>query len=61
VIFTPEALERQVLVLATKNAELLMALEQISRKKKMDAVAAVSMRAIADTALRSAGIRVERT
>ena len=54
----PEALARQVMILAARNAELLMALEEIVRKKKMDAVAAVSMKAIATEALRSSGIRV---
>jgi predicted Fe-Mo cluster-binding NifX family protein len=51
-------LERQVIHLAAANAELLMALEEIAKKKKMDAVAAVSMKAIAVAALSAAGIKV---
>jgi|GEM_PF-5229322 len=54
---SPGALERQIMVLAARNAELLMALEEIARKKKMDAVAAVSMKAIAVSALQASGIR----
>jgi hypothetical protein len=58
VIASPQALERQIMVLAARNAELLMALEDIVRKKKMDAVAAISMKAIATAALKASGIRV---
>lgn len=54
---SPQALERQIIALAARNAELLRALEDIARKKKMDAVAAVSMKAIAVSALQSCGIR----
>lgn len=57
-VANPEALSRQIMILAARNAELLMALEEIARKKKMDAVAAVSMKAIAVSALHPSGIRV---
>jgi hypothetical protein len=51
------SLEGQVIALAAKNAELLMALEEIAKKRKLDATAAASMRAIARSALEAAGIR----
>lgn len=55
---SPEALSRQIMILAARNADLLMALEEIARKKKMDAVAAASMKAIAVSALKASGIRM---
>jgi hypothetical protein len=44
-------LERQVAALAAANAHMRLALEEIGRKKKLDAVAAASMQAIARAAL----------
>lgn len=52
-----QSLEMQIVILAARNAELLIAMEQIARKKKMDAVAAVAMKAIAISALNASGIR----
>ena len=56
---TPDVvLERQILVLAAKNADLMIALEEIDAvavSKK--AGAAIKMQAIARRALRDAGIR----
>ena len=43
--------------MAATNAELLMALEEIAKKKKLDATAALSMRNIARAALSTAGVR----
>ncbi len=51
------SLELQVITLAAKNAELIMALEEIAKKRKLDAVAAASMKAIAISALNAAGIK----
>lgn len=53
-----QALERQIIHLAARNSELIMALEAIAKKKKLDAVAASSMKAIAIHALKTAGIAV---
>lgn len=50
-------LQRQVIILAAANAELMMALEDIAKKRKMDATAAASMKAIATKALNAAGVR----
>jgi len=51
-----QMLERQIIALAARNAELLMALEEIARKKKLDAVAAASMKSIARKALSGSGV-----
>jgi hypothetical protein len=49
-------LEKQIMVLAANHARVLEALEQIARKRKLDATAAASMQAIAIKALQQAGI-----
>jgi ATP-dependent protease Clp ATPase subunit len=53
-----QMLERQIIALAARNAELLMALEDIAKKRKLDAVAASSMRSIARSALKDVGFLI---